>query len=204
VRGLSAVGVTGYDGSVQVHPVTADRWTDLYELFGERGAYSGCWCMYWRVTGGEFEAGCRGKGAGNRARFEALVAAADPPPGVLAYDDGRVVGWCSAGPREDFGRLQRSPNLKPVDDTPVWSVVCFYIDRHHRRQGVSAALLDGAVELACAHGAAAVEGYPVDTGGAKAESVSLYTGVPSMFERAGFVEVARRKDRRPVFRLTLT
>ena len=50
-------------------------------------------------------------------------------PGLIGYLDGRPVGWISLGPREDYAKLKRSPVMKPVDDKPVWSIVCFYVDR---------------------------------------------------------------------------
>ena len=179
-----------------IHPVTPERWDDLVALFGERGAYGGCWCTWWRQTQAEFN---RNAGAANRALLQSIVESGRVP-GLLAYRDGRPVGWCSLAPREEFGRLQRSPVLGPVDDRPVWSIVCFYIDRAHRGQGVAAALLRAAVRYAAEHGAQIVEGYPVDPRGSQPNNAAVYTGVVTMFEQAGFEEVARRSEKRPIMR----
>ena len=186
---------------LEIRPVTADRWDDLVELFGERGAYANCWCMWWRVSGADFDRGIRNRGAGNRRRMRDLVAG-NRVPGLLAYRDGRPVGWVSVAPREEFARLQRSPTLKAVDDRPVWSIVCFFMDRTERGAGVGTALLDAAVRHAAEQGATIVEGYPVDPTDRKISNADAYTGVVSMFRRAGFREVARRGSR-PIMRKTL-
>jgi hypothetical protein len=115
--------------------VTPDRWDDLVALFGENGAYANCWCMWWRKSGAEFSRGVRNRGAGNRRAMNRLVQDGRVP-GLLAYREGRPVGWVSVAPREEFGRIQRSPTLKPVDDKPVWSIVCFFMHRGEREKGV--------------------------------------------------------------------
>jgi GNAT superfamily N-acetyltransferase len=183
----------------EILPLTRQRWPDLETLFGERGAVGGCWCMYWRLQHAEYE---QLKGAGNRALLHEL-AQADPAPGLLAYRQGNAVGWCSLGPRQDFSRLSRSRILAPVDEQPVWSVVCFYIHRQHRRQGLSLRLLDAAVNFARAHGAAILEGYPVEPESGQTPAVFAYTGLARTFRQLGFQEVARRSATRPVMRLQL-
>ena len=186
------------EADVEVRPLTPERFADLEELFGPKGAMAGCWCMFWRVPGGQITVA---NSDANRAALRALVDEGRPT-GLLAYRDGRVAGWCAVAPRAEHARLQRSRKLAPVDDAPVWSITCFYIHRDHRRSGVAAALLDAAVEHARANGAPAVEGYPVDPGEGRAPPASAYTGVVGMFERAGFTEIARRGGR-PVLRRTL-
>ncbi len=125
------------DDRYPVHPVTPDRWADLETLFGPRGAMGGCWCMWWRVKRSEFE---QQQGEGNRLALKALVNGGTVP-GLLAYDGDQPVGWVSVAPREAFGVLQRSRTLKPVDAQPVWSVVCFFIHKDYRSQGMSSHLL---------------------------------------------------------------
>jgi len=139
------------------------------------------------------------KGEGNRLAMKALVESGRVP-GILAYSGGVPVGWCSVSPREEFGALARSRVLRPVDDAPVWSVVCFFVGKAHRRRGLTVALLRAAVDYAAAHGAAIVEGYPTEPKKADAPAVFLYTGTVSAFRKAGFVEVARRSTSRPIMR----
>jgi GNAT superfamily N-acetyltransferase len=114
--------------------------------------------MWWRLKRSEFE---RQKSQGNKKALKKIVASGQVP-GILAYAEGEPIGWCSLAPREDYAALERSRVLKRVDDEPVWSVVCFFIARPFRRQGVMAQLLATAVEYAREHGAKIVEGYPVE------------------------------------------
>jgi GNAT superfamily N-acetyltransferase len=132
------------------------------------------------------------------------LVASGSEPGLLAYLDGRPVGWVAVAPRDDYVRMTRSPKLKPVDDVPVWIVSCFFIDRRHRGVGVARALLDAAVAFARDRGARAIEGVPIDTRTASGRptSASLYTGTLAMFESAGFREIERRGGR-PIVRRRL-
>ncbi len=180
-------------------PVTPDRFPDLERLFGPNGASSGCWCMWWRVAAKDWKA---------TENHAALAAAVDrgEPVGLLAYDADEPVGWTALAPRPAYPRLLRSQTLRltPADEPGVWSVTCFYTHRKHRRAGVATALLDAAVAHAKAQGAAAVEGYPVDTAGERRASADLFTGTVSLFEGAGFRPHARPAGgKRVVLRLDL-
>lgn len=181
---------------LRFEPVTIDRWGDFEKLFGPRGAIGGCWCMWWRLTRSEFE---MQKGEGNRQAMQAIVLS-NEAPGILAYAGEEPIGWCSIAPRSTFPVLARSPVLKPVDDEPVWSVVCFYIARAYRRQGVSLALLTAALEYARGQGAHIVEGYPIEPKKGSAPDIYAFTGMATTFQQAGFVEVARRSEHRPIMR----
>ena len=176
---------------VDVQPLTPERWDDFAALFGANGACGGCWCMWWRVTAKEFEAGTDV----NRERMRALVDGSDHAPGLLAYEGDGVVGWCTVAPRGEFGRIERSPDLVfggGDEGGAVWSVPCFYIGRGQRGRGIARALLDAAVAYAAAHGAAVVEGYAVDPSRRKFSNSELYSGTVSLFEGAGFERVGAR------------
>ncbi len=193
--------------NLDVRPATADRWRELEAFFAPSGAYSSCWCTWWRQTGGEFSAGCADGGRGNRELLRGITLAGGVP-GLLAYRGETPVGWVSVAPRPRFGRILRSPTLRPIDageadDETVWSIVCFWMPRRERGRGVGSALLDAAVGHAREAGARAVQGYPVDTAGQRRASSELFTGTLSMFRRAGFREVGRRAPDRPVMRLDL-
>lgn len=190
---------------IEVHPAGPDRWEDVERVLGPRGAYGGCWCMFFRLTGREFEART---GAPNRESLRELVTDGKRPPGVLAYVDSEPVGWCAVAPRPDYPRILRSPVNKPApDDDPadpaVWSVTCFYVQRAHRRSGVARELLAAAADLAAGHGARIIEAYPNDAS-PQAHPLSVYMGTPDLFRAAGFTEHLRRTDRRSIMRLAIS
>jgi GNAT superfamily N-acetyltransferase len=194
MRGMS---VNVAEVELEFQPLTKERWTDLEALFGRRGAYGGCWCMWWRLSNQEFSAGA---GEGNREAFRQLVGS-EVPTGVLAYAEGKAVGWCAIAPRDHYPRLARSRVLAPVDETPVWSITCFYVTRPYRRKGVSYRLIQAAVDYARSRDAKIVEGYPVEPDAEKGmPDPYAYTGLADAFRKAGFVEVARRSPRRPIMR----
>ena len=187
------------EGSWQFHGLTPERWADFEELLGPRGATGGCWCMWWRLTGREFDAQ---KGEGNRRAVKAIVDSGQVP-GILAYHEGHPVGWCSVAPREEFPRLGRSRILKPVDDEPVWSVVCFFIAKLYRRKGVARRLLKAALDYVRDCGGNILEGYPVEPKKSGIPDLFAFHGLASMFRSAGFKEVARRSETRPIMRYVI-
>ncbi|HUF01323.1 MAG TPA: GNAT family N-acetyltransferase [Gaiellaceae bacterium] len=186
---------------IEVHPATAERWPDVVDLFERKGPRGGapqtdgCWCQFWRLRG---SAHWDGHGAGNRAALEEEIRGG-AEPGLLAYLDGIPVGWCRAGPRESFARLDHSRKLARVDDEETWSAVCFYVHPAAKRRGVAAALLQAATARAAAHGGEFLEGYPVRTGH---PNIDAYTGYLPMFVAAGFEQV-RDAGRRVVVRRRL-
>lgn len=183
----------------EIHPVTPDRWNDLEALFGPRGACAGCWCMFWKLPRGDYS---RGKGEGNRRALRALVRGGGEP-GLLAYADGAPVGWCAVAPRPAYPGLARSRVLAPVDETPVWSVPCFFIARGWRRKGVTVRLLRAAAAHAASRGASFLEGYPIAPAKGPMADAFAWTGLVGAFEKAGFEEVARRSATRPIMRKRL-
>ncbi len=177
-------------------PVTTDEWADLQALFTATGPQNGCWCMYWRVKRAEFHANF---GEPHKQALRKIVEAGTVP-GILAYHHEQPVGWCSIAPRTEFPALDRSPTLKRVDDEPVWSIVCFFVAKPYRRQGVTRALIEAAIAYAKDHGAKIVEAYPLIAANTPYPNYELYTGAISTFEKIGFREVARRSSRRAILR----
>lgn len=187
------------DPVCDIRPVTPGDWPAFEALMGpKRGGSGGCWCMLWRLDRKAFDAG---KGEANRDAIRALFAR-DPAPGLIAYADDKAVGWVSVAPRPDFPYLARSRLFRGGDAPGLWSVSCLTVARDHRRKGVSVALLNAAADHAQAHGAAAVEGYPVAPDRPNYPPVYSWTGLESAFRKAGFEEVARPSLARPVMRRT--
>jgi GNAT superfamily N-acetyltransferase len=184
---------------LKVRPALPSRWGDIEELFGERGACGGCWCMAWRLRNKDWLAG---KGSGNRQAFKKIVTSGGVP-GVLGYLGRKPVAWCAVAPRETYSFLSRSRVLAPVDDQPAWSISCLFVLKPHRRKGISVKMLQGAVEHAARKGAKIVEGYPVVPSMERTPDPFLWTGTPSAFRKAGFTEACRRSPTRPVMRVTI-
>jgi GNAT superfamily N-acetyltransferase len=181
---------------LEFHPVTQKRWSDFETLFGEKGACGGCWCMWWRLTRKEFE---RQKGEANRLAMKTIVESGEIP-GLLAYSEKRPLAWCSVAPRESFPALERSRVLKKIDDRPVWSISCFFINKDFRKKGLSVRILEAAVDYVKQQGGNIVEGYPVEPKQGKTADAFAWTGLASFFKKAGFVESARRSETRPIMR----
>lgn len=187
---------------LSVQPLTPERWPDLEAVFNAKGCSiaRGCWCMAYRRSGSRVQAAAGTTHAqANRADLKALVDSGRPP-GLVAYRGKTPVGWVSLGPRSDYARLERSPVMKRVDDLPVWSIVCFVVPPQYRGQGVARALLDGAIAYAGKRGVTLLEAYPVDKAG-RSNDEFMWFGAKSMYDAAGFDEVARRKPHRPIVRI---
>ena len=186
----------------EARPLTPETWPDLEELFGLPGGsiVRGCWCMYYRRTGKVSVSAAAG--GTNKEQLRSLVEDGDVTPGLVGYLDGRPAGWISLGPREDYLKLRRSPVMKPVDDTEVWSVVCTYVAKAYRGRGLQHRLLAAALDHARDHGVRTVEAYPVDKP-ERSHDDFMFFGSRSLYERAGFREVVRRSPTRVVMRRTL-
>jgi GNAT superfamily N-acetyltransferase len=195
--------------ALSIVPLTPDRLPDLAALFEQGGDPKWCWCAYFRVRSFDFSKGSKQK---HRSVLEAAATDGvreDRAPGLVAYDGDEAVGWISIGPREDYERLEHSRVLTLVDDTPVWSIVCFVVGRRSRGRGVARALLAAGIAFARDHGASMLEAYPVEIpDGERIPSANVYRGTLSMFEAAGFTVAARRQApgsdaTRPIVRLEL-
>jgi GNAT superfamily N-acetyltransferase len=188
---------------LDIHPLDARRWRDLETLFNGPGGSQvrGCWCMCYRRSGRSNKPADMTYSEFNKCSLKAVVDGGGVP-GLIGYRDGVPVAWVSLGPREHYAKLARSSVMKPVDEKPVWSIICFYTAKEARGQHLAEAMLKAAIEYARSRGARLVEAYPVDGRGRIADD-SMWFGAKSMYDRAGFVEVARRKPARPLVRKTL-
>jgi GNAT superfamily N-acetyltransferase len=191
-RGINTEGIV-------CKPLTRGRWKDFERLFGARGGCGGCWCMYWRLAHAQFEIQ---KGEQNRKSMKWIVDQGETP-GILAYLGRKPIGWCAVAPREKYLRLRRSRLLKPIDEQPIWSIVCLLVDKEFRRCGVSVALLRAAADYVQLRGGRIVEGYPIEPRTSHMPDVFAWTGLASAYRRAGFVEHARRSATRPIMRRIL-
>jgi GNAT superfamily N-acetyltransferase len=172
--------------SLEVLPATIARFDDVATMLGPKKPDSSvCWCLSHRI---DAKTNRELVGPARREYVRGLCSR-DVAPGVLAYDDGEVVGWAAVAPRSELP-FERSRKIPHVDDLPVWSAWCLRVRPGHRGKGISHALLEGAVAYAAAQGAPAIEGYPVDNGTEKVDLTMAYVGTRAVFERAGFTKAA--------------
>lgn len=184
----------------EAKPLDERSWVDLETLFGLPGGsiVRGCWCMYYRKVGGTASNAVANS---NKQALRDLVGCGIVP-GLVGSLDGEPVGWISLGPREQYLKLRRSPIMRPVDDTTVWSIVCTYVAKAHRGQGLQHRLLRAGVDYAREQGVRMLEAYPIDKG-ERSHDDFMYFGSRSLYERAGFREVTRRSATRVVMRRPL-
>lgn len=196
------------DNGLEILPLINERFPDLGQLFAS-GDPRWCWCQYFRARGRSW---ANASAESNRADLERMTSQADETdgitPGLIAYRNGVAIGWVSLGPREDYERLTYSTLLRPVDDRPVWSIVCFVVAGRQRGTGVATALLDAAIAYARERGAATLEAYPIHESRGRVSSDAAYAGTQGMFERAGFTVAEVRQwnatsPQRPIMRLEL-
>ena len=188
----------------QVVPLTPEHWPALEDLFGPQGPCYGCWCNHFRMAP-KLRKPLLGEGA--RQLFEQRVKEG-PPPGVLAFLGDVPVGWLQIGPRAhvpEWNNPRRAST--PLPDAPAqdernWAASCFFVGKGFRGQGVTGVLLDGGIDFARRSGARLLEAAPManDT---KRSGEGRDVGPESVFRRAGFAEVARHKEGRPLMRLVL-
>lgn len=185
--GATGHGRTGGDADVRTHPASADRFDDVATMLAPKDPDGrSCWCLAYRLSWSE-RSDLTGRDLARRVRE---LCHLDPAPGILAYLEDEVVGWAGVAPRRDLHAFAREGKIPHVDDLPVWTVWCLKVRSGYRRRGVTSALLEGAVEFARAHGAPAIEGYPVDNAGARIDATLAFVGTRSMFEQAGFRKAA--------------
>ena len=177
---------------LQFHPVTPKRLPDLKRFSAEHGKFGYCSCMRWRLRSSDYRESSK---AGRADALYARVRGGEAT-GVLAYDNDLPIGWCSLGPRESYAALERYRALPRIDDSAIWSVVCFFVDSRYRRHGLTVGLLEAAVTFAASAGAHIVEGYPVEP---DAKSYT-YMGSPNTFRQAGFRDMTPAGQARTIMR----
>lgn len=189
--------------TITIVPATAERFDDAEHAFSGGGDGVSCQCQWWTLTNTQFQASDRDE----REQMLRAQVTAEPSPALIAYVDGEAAGWVRVGPRTTQPRLSRTRDFaatsEPWDDPSVWAVTCFVVRKEHRGKGLNSRLLDAAIDHARANGARIVEAYPNDTSATQRSANELYRGILSVFESAGFREIARPKPERVIVQLDL-
>jgi GNAT superfamily N-acetyltransferase len=194
---------------VTIVPADEVSWDDLRAVFGTRGDPSRCWCQRYKMAPGESWAsvGAEELAFRLRAQTDSGHPESGTTSGLVAYLDGEPAGWCAVEPRTAYPRLllkTRVPwegRAEDKADDSVWAVTCFVTRTGFRRRGISRALARAAVVLARAHGARALEGYPMIVQPGQGLLVEHQVGSRGIFAAAGFAEVSRPTLRRVVMRI---
>lgn len=165
-----------------IKPLTLDTWPAFDALVDEHnGVFGGCWCLSFhpKVRGLDYEQ--------RRAAKKALVAKGHAHA-ALVYEEEACLGWCQFGTPAELPEIKNKKNYdatRTAEPAP-WRITCFFVDRHHRKQGVADAALQGALREIARLGGGVVEAYPEDTSGKMVSPTFLHAGTLSMFEQAGF------------------
>ncbi len=203
----SAVTDDTHTSELRIVPAQDAPFADVEAVFGTKGDPAHCGCQWYKIPGSDW------RGIGDEAlrdRLEAQLEAPGAGPGLLAYDGDTPVGWCAVEPRPALVRLPHSRTIAggtpdpDFSDPSIWAVTCFVVPRAHRKRGVGRALAEAAVAYAREYGARILEGYAVDPSARqKTPANELFPGTVSMFEGAGFTEVARPTPTRAIMQLQL-
>jgi GNAT superfamily N-acetyltransferase len=161
-----------------VEPLSLDRLGDFRALHSDENGAGWCRCVAWWVPTWD---GWGERTASENAELRERLCADGELDGLLAYDGAGTVGWCQIGQRDRLTKLVEQLGLDP--DPGVWAVTCFLVAPRVRRQGVAAALLQGAIGAARAAGASRLEGYPRRGAEGPGEQ---WTGPAELFLSAGF------------------
>jgi GNAT superfamily N-acetyltransferase len=172
-----------------IRPLDTGTWDAFARLLEKHnGAGFGCWCTWFHQAvhrAPSQEPPAAGTETG-RAYKERLVREGRTHA-ALVFDGDVAVGWCQFGtPAELPGISHRKQYEAGLVSWPDYRLTCIFVDRNHRREGVAAVAVSGALDLIARAGGGVVEAYPQDTAGKKVSSTFLYNGTRSLFEKAGF------------------
>jgi GNAT superfamily N-acetyltransferase len=167
-----------------MRPQHRDAWLRFFdhEAFADNPRWASCYCQYPTIDHAVVVWKDRTAGQ-NRERACQRIAAGQQR-GLLALAQGRVVGWCHAGPWAEATLMD--------DETPeplaarLGAITCFVVAPPWRGVGVATALLEAACEALRQDGCRAVDAWARP---GAADAAALHTGPLSMYQRAGFLKL---------------
>ncbi len=167
-------------GPVTTMPVGPEILDDVLVFF-DRDAFAGkpewafCYCMVHHL---DRQQGGTRTWQENRADLERRIGEGRTT-GIVAYVDGKVVGWCNASLRREFPEHVTGSD----EDEEVLVTRCFQVAPPFRGHGIARKLLDAAVAMARERGCTAVEGFPNPEA---RDDATAYPGPVALYEGAGF------------------
>jgi ribosomal protein S18 acetylase RimI-like enzyme len=165
------------------------------EAFADNPKWRSCYCQFLYVDHSKVTWSARTSEENRASACERI--ACGHMQGLLAYRDGKVVGWCNAAPRAMLDSFADEPDR---DADRLGQITCFVVARNHRRTGVARALLEAACDLLREQGLALAEANPSRNASTDAEN---HYGPLSLYLSAGFAVVREREDGLSVVRRSL-
>ena len=181
---MSATETETYD----VRPLGPDTWQAFDDLVVRHGGiFGGCWCIWFHPDGPE-----RGQGAEANRELKRRYVMEGKARAALVLDGDEAVAWAEYGSPSELPSIHHRKQYdqeKTAD--PDWRITCVFVDKRHRRQGVTETAIRGALYQIALAGGGVVESYPHDlTDQTKKMSSSfLYNGTRRLYERLGFAYV---------------
>jgi len=166
--------------------LTPETWPDFAALVKRHnGVWGGCWCMAFHPRRGNPPYTPEENRVAKEQRVRTGTAHA-----ALVYDGPACVGWCQFGPPDELPRIKHRCAYEAGHPAAAgWRITCFFADKAHRRSGVAATALRGALAEIARLGGGTVESYPEDTTDRKVSGSFLYNATLATFEAQGFERV---------------
>jgi len=185
--------------NLSIRPLSVETWKDFEQLAQKHnGVWGGCWCTAFHPRSPEQ----RQSSEATKAYKERLVRE-DRAHAALVYDGDVCVAWCQFGPPQELPNIYHRKEVESKMTMPDWRITCIFVDRDHRKKGLSFAALNGALELIKDLGGGIVESYPQDTQGKKTSNSFLYNSTRQIFERAGFSYEGKKGKNHCIMRKTI-
>ena len=178
----------GDDAAYRIEALTPQTWPAFEALvMRHNGIFGGCWCTWFH----DGHPSCEGRGEtyeGNRAVKKRLVDEGVAHAALVMAGE-EAVAWAEYGTPEELPTIHHRKEYDATKEAePDYRITCVFVDKRHRRQGVTEMAIQGALDQIARAGGGRVESYPHDlTEQTKKMSSSfLYNGTRRLYERLGF------------------
>lgn len=182
---------TGSDTTFEVRPLSTESWPAFDALVQRHnGIFGGCWCTWFHPNDPDRGPGAEGSRAMKKQYVERSLARA-----ALVMDGQEAIAWAEFGTPEELPNIHHRKQYDAEKDAdPDYRITCVFVDKRHRRHGITETAIRGALDLIAADGGGVVEAYPHDLThqSKKMSSSFLYNGTRGLYERLGFIYLRLR------------